>query len=66
MLGNRNLDHGIAQKLEALIVKGIVFPFERNARMRERLGEKQPVAEFVQNPLLQRIHDRVFQSFHGH
>jgi hypothetical protein len=64
MFGNGDLDHGIAEKLEALVVERKTFSFEGNARVGERLGEEKAVAEFVDNPLLERIHDRNLRGFH--
>ena len=64
MFGDGNLNHRIAKKLETLVVEGKTFSLERNARVGERLGEQEAVAELVENPFLKRIHDRNLRSIH--
>jgi hypothetical protein len=63
VLGDGELDDGVTEEFEPLVVEGIALPFERNARVREGFRQQQAVAEFVENPLLERVHDRIFRRF---
>lgn len=62
VFGHRDLDHGVAEKLQALVIKRVIFSLERNTRVSEGLGEQEAVTEFVDNPLLERVHDGTFLS----
>jgi hypothetical protein len=66
VLRDGHLNHGIAEKLETLVIERVIFSFERNTGMSESLSEKQAIAEFVDNPLLERIHYRRFGGIDCH
>jgi hypothetical protein len=58
MLGDDQLQHGVAEELEALIIKVMPLGFVPEARMSERLGEQQRVAKFVADAFLELVQRR--------
>jgi hypothetical protein len=58
MVGNDELENGIPQKLQTLIVKVKRFALEGEAGMGECLGEKEGITELVANVAFERIHVR--------
>ena len=58
MFGHDQLNDGVAEEFQALIVEGIALALERDARMGHGFGQKQTVAKLVTKPTFDRIHDR--------
>ena len=56
MLGDHQLEHGIAEKFQPLIVKVECFALEREARMGQGFGEEERIAELVADVPLERVH----------
>jgi hypothetical protein len=65
LLRDHDLENGVPQELETLVVEGVILPLQRNARVSEGLCEKQGVAELVSDPLLKRIHQVTFDQVRG-
>ena len=55
MLCHHQLKHGIAEKLETLIIEMMPLRFVPEARVRERFREQERIAEFVADALLERV-----------
>lgn len=56
VLGDDQLDDGVAEELQALVVKCVGLALKRNAGVCQRLRKQQGVAELVSQPSLQRVH----------
>jgi len=53
---DHELENGIAQELEALIVKMPLLRFVTKTGMGQRFGQEQRVAEFIADSFFQRMH----------
>lgn len=56
MLGHEQLQNGVAEKFETLIIKMVALGFVPETRMRERFREQKRVPKFVADSLLEWIH----------
>lgn len=56
MLGDDELEDGVAEKFEALIVELFSLSFMGDARMSERLGQETRVLEMIADPFFERVH----------
>ena len=50
------LEHGVAEELQALIIKVITLRFVAQARVRERFGQQKRVAKLIADTFLYRCH----------
>ena len=62
MLGNNELENGIAEKLQALIIKMITLRLMTYAGVRERFRQQKRIAEFVTDAFFERCHITVILS----
>jgi hypothetical protein len=56
MLGNHELEHRIAQELEALVIEMIAMRLVAQTGMRKRLRQQQRIPKLVTNPFFERVH----------
>jgi len=56
MLGHDELQDGVAEKFEALVIEMFFLSFGRNARMSQRLDEQTDITELITDALFQRMH----------
>src|SRR5438132_7782735 len=62
MFGNNELENGIAEKLQALIIKMITLRLMAYAGVRERFRQQKRIAEFVTDAFFERCHITVILS----
>ena len=58
MVGEDELEDGVAEKFEALVVEMVHLRFVAKAGMGQRFGEQERIAELVFDPLFERSHGR--------
>ena len=56
MLGDHQLENGIAQEFQTLVIEMMPLSLVPQAWMRERLRQQERIAELVSNAVFQRIH----------
>ena len=56
MFGNDQLEHGIAEEFEPLIIEMFSLRFVPKTGVRQRLRQKQRIAKLVANAFFHRIH----------
>ncbi len=56
MFRNYELQNGVAQKFESLIIEMAPLRFVAEARMRQRLRQQERIAKLVADTLLERVH----------
>src|SRR5438552_2263181 len=62
ILGNNELENGVAEKLQALIIKMIPLRLMAQAGVRERFRQQKRIAELVANAFFERCHVPVILS----
>ena len=62
ILGNNELENGVAEKLQALIIKMIPLRLMAQAGVRERFRQQKRIAELVTNVFFERRHVPVILS----
>jgi hypothetical protein len=56
MLGHDELQDGVAEKFEPLIIEMMPLGFVAEAWMRQRLGQEKRIAKLMADAFLERIH----------
>jgi len=59
VLGEDELENGVAEKLQALIIEMVALGFVAEAGMGERFRQEERIAEFVFDALFERIHEGI-------
>ncbi len=59
MLGHDELEHSIAQELEALIIKMMPLRFVAEAGMGQRFRQEKRVAKLMTDTFFERIHQNL-------
>jgi len=65
MFGDDQLEDGVTEKFQALIVKMISFRLVAEAGMRQCLRKQERIAKFVTDAFLERTHATAFDKFPG-
>jgi hypothetical protein len=58
VLRDDELQNGVAQELEPLIIELFFLFFMRDARVRQRLGQEAWILKVITNPFFERVHGR--------
>ena len=58
MLRHDQLEDGVAQELEALIIEMLLLLFVSNARMSQGLGQEMWIPKLITDALFERMHVR--------